>query len=105
MGTLNGTYGYCVDFATFVSSDTIFGDGWTQIETEKYDSWVVTKKGTLDMRQWSWWDGDFFVETGFAKVIGGAGGFEGAFGSLLWYPRWPDRGNFPLPLEGYICTP
>lgn len=105
VGTLNGTYGYCLYFDTFVSSDTIFGDGWVQIETAKYDSWVVTGKGTLEMREWSWWDGDFNVETGFAKVIGGTGDFEGAFGELLWYPTWPDRSDFGIPLEGYICTP
>lgn len=105
VGTLNGTYGYCVNFDTFLTSDFIFGDGWTQIETGKYDSWVETKKGTLEMREWSWYDGDFGVETGFAKVIGGTGVFEGKVGPLLCYPRWPDRSNFGLPLEGYICTP
>lgn len=105
VGTLNGTYTSCVDFDTFVSSDTIFGDGWTQIETAKYDSWVETKKGTLVMSEWSWWDGDFGVETGFAKVISGSGVFEGKVGSLLWHPIWPGSGKFDLPLEGYICTP
>jgi len=56
------------------------------------------------MREWSWWDGDFFVEVGFAKVIDGTGAFEGATGSLAWYPRWPGA-RFFLPLEGYLRTP
>ena len=47
VGTLNGTYGYCVNFDTFLTSDSIFGDGWTQVETGKYDSWVETQKGRL----------------------------------------------------------
>ena len=105
VGTLNGTYGYCINDDTFVSSDTIFGDGWTQIETEKFESWVVTKTGTLVLREWAWYDGDFGVESGFAKVTGGTGAFEDAFGILPWSPRWPDRSTFAYPLEGYICTP
>jgi len=105
VGTLNGTYGYCGNFDTFVSSDTIFGDGWEQILTSKYDTWVETNKGTLEMRDWSWYDGDFGVETGLVKVIAGTGAFEGAFGQLLWYPTWPNRGNFDNPLQGFICTP
>ena len=104
VGTLNGTYGYCVDYDTFLTSAFIFGDIYEQIETGKYESWVVTKKGTLEMREWSWFDGDFGVETGFAKVIGGTGVFEGKAGPLLWYPRWPDRSGFAVPFEGYICT-
>jgi len=88
-----------------LTSESLFGDGFDLIETGVYDSWIETKKGTLEMREWSWYDGNFGVETGFAKIIGGTGAFEGAFGSLLWYPRWPDASGFAFPFEGYICAP
>ena len=105
VGSLNGTYGYCVDFDTFLTSDSVFGDGWEQVETGKYDSWVETNKGRLEMREWSWYDSDFGTETGFAKVISGTGVFEGQTGLLLWYPLWPNyRSGFGIPFEGYLCT-
>jgi hypothetical protein len=103
-GTLNGSYLVCFFFAEFIPSDAIYGDGFTQIEAEKYYSWITTKDGQVEFIEWAWWDGDFGLETGFSKVMGGTGDFENTFGSLSWTPRFPNLGPVVW-FEGYICTP
>lgn len=104
IGTLNGRYSWCFLWEEGVNSESIYGDGWGQIWAGKYYSWIETGKGTLQIREWSWYDDDFGVEVGFSKVISGTGAYEGAFGSLAWTPRFPNLGAM-LPMEGYICTP
>jgi len=104
VGTLNGEYLACFFFADFIPSDSIYADGFTQIEAEKYYSWISTNKGDLTMIEWAWIDLDFGLETGFAKVVGGTGNFENAFGTLSYTPRYPNLDPVVW-LEGYVCTP
>jgi len=56
------------------------------------------------MIEWAWIDLDFGLETGFAKVVGGTGNFENAFGTLSYTPRYPNLDPVVW-LEGYVCTP
>jgi hypothetical protein len=104
VGTLNGEYLVCFYFADFIPSDDIYADGFFQIEAEKYYSWISTKKGDITMIEWAWIDWDFGLETGFAKVVGGTGDYENAFGSLSYTPRFPNLDPVVW-LEGYVCTP
>lgn len=104
VGTLNGSYLVCFNTADFISSDTIYGDGIKVVEASKYYSSIKTKNGHIDFIEWSWYDGEFGLETGFLKVMGGSGAFEKAFGSLSWTPRFPNLGPVVW-FEGYICTP
>jgi hypothetical protein len=104
VGTLNGSYLTCFYNADFIPSPDIYGDTFPQIFAEKYYSWISTKKGEIEFVEWAWYDGDFGLETGFAKVIGGDGDFTNAFGSLSYMPRFPNLGPV-LYLEGYVCTP
>jgi len=105
VGTINGSYHECVNWADFIPSPEIFdGDSFPQIMAAKYHSWISTKKGDLELVEWAWWDYDFGWETGFAKVIGGTGNFAGAYGTLSYTPRFPNVGEVVF-LEGYICTP
>lgn len=104
VGTLNGSYLTCFYDAEFVSSSDIFGDAVEQIYAEKYYSWISTNKGDVEFIEWAWFDGDFGLEFGYAKVVGGTGDFADAFGALSFVPVWP--AVVPaLNLEGYICTP
>lgn len=105
VGALNGRYVACVFLPPeFVSSDDIWGDGWHQLEAWKFYSLVETKAGNVEIREWTWFDNDFGNETGMAKVIGGTGAFEGAFGTLSFKPGFPNRSGL-FPVEGFICTP
>jgi len=103
-GTINGRYKICWNLADIFTSDSYYGDGYTQIQTSYYYSWIETKKGSLVLREWGWLDTDFNVEDGFSKVISGTGDFAGASGSLAWARRTPAQG-FRFKNEGYICTP
>jgi hypothetical protein len=104
VGTLNGSYIACWHFDEYIPSSEIFGDDVDNIVAEKYYSWISTKKGDLEFIEWAWFDEEFGLENGFAKVTGGTGDFEGAFGSLSYTPRFPNLGPVVW-FEGYICTP
>jgi hypothetical protein len=104
VGTLNGSYLVCFYNADFIASSDIYGDAFPFIIAEKYYSWISTKKGDIEFVEWAWFDGDFGVETGFAKVVGGTGDFTDAFGSMSYTPRFPNLGPIAY-FEGYVCTP
>lgn len=104
VGTLNGSYLVCWSFADQKPSSDVYGDDYTQIFAVKYFTWITTKKGSIEFIEWGWYDGDFGLESGFSKAIGGTGDFENAFGTLSWPPRFPNFGSSVV-YEGYICTP
>ncbi len=104
-GTLNGTYTVCWNNADFISSDDIYGDGSTDFEAGKYHSWITTKNGTLEFDERSWYETEFGGEAGGAKIVGGTGAFENAFGAFQFYVAIPNLATGVLPFEGYICTP
>jgi len=104
VGTLNGSYLVCLYNADFIPSPDIYGDTFPQILAEKYYSRISTNKGDIEFIEWAWFDGDFGLETGFAKAVGGTGDFTDAFGSLSYMPRFPNLAPV-IYLEGYICTP
>lgn len=89
------------------TSDSIYGDGFTQVQPGKCKSWIKTSNGDIDFVEWSWWDGDFGFEVGFFKLVGGTEAYQDALGSLFWnFLRIPIPGEDKFfPLEGYICTP
>ena len=112
IGTLNGrlvtcmlydeTYcepGYCIGR----TSDDIWTDGWTGMWARKYYSLIETEMGNLDLREWSWIDSEFRLETGISKVIGGTGAFEEAFGAFSYFPGSPGNPNL-FRYKGYVCT-
>ena len=104
VGTLNGSYLVCWSLADQIPSPDIYADDFPQIFAVKYYTRISTKKGDIDFVEWGWYDGDFGLETGFSKVIGGTGEFENAFGTLSWPPRYPNLGGSVV-YEGYVCTP
>jgi hypothetical protein len=104
VGTLNGTYTVCWSLADRIPSTDVYGDTFAQIFAVRYFSRMETKDGIVDFIEWGWYDGDFGLESGFAKVVAGTGPFEDAFGTLSWPPRFPNLGGVVI-YEGYICTP
>ena len=86
------------------TSNEIWGDGWVQLEANKFLSFLETRDGVVEIREWSWLDYDVFGEAGLAKIIGGTGAFENAFGTLFYMPFVPFGTKF-FPVEGYICMP
>jgi len=104
VGTLNGTYRVCFHLGDFISSDEIFGDGYTQVEAEKLYIWILTKKGDIEGPAWGWLDGETGIEVGFAKIIGGTGDFENVSGTLTYSPQLPKLGSVKLG-EGFLCAP
>jgi hypothetical protein len=100
VGTLNGTYTVCWSLADRIPSTDVYGDTFAQIFAVRYFSRMETKDGIVDFIEWGWYDGDFGLESGFAKVVAGTGPFEDAFGTLSWPPRFPNLGGVVI-YEGY----
>ena len=104
VGTINGSYLECFNWSDWIPSPLLYGDAFWQIFAVKITSWIQTDKGDLELREWLWWDDDIPVEAGFAKIVGGSGDFEGAYGTLTYMTRSPADGEAGF-MEGYVCTP
>lgn len=107
-GNLKGRYVFCLDFADFsITSDTVYGDGLTQLGLSRYRSRLETSQGNIELAERAWSDFGFGgAEAGIATVLGGSGAFAGAFGLFFWQgAKLPVPGQLVhIPFEGYVCT-
>lgn len=108
-GALNGRYIFCLYFADFaITSDTVYGDGLSQLGLSRYAARIETPRGRIDLAERAWYDSGFGgAEAGIATVLGGTGDFQGAVGLFFWQGvKLPAPGQIVhIPYEGYICTP
>ena len=104
VGTINGSYRICMYYIDFVPTTEIFLYGLEQVQAGHFYATLTSKKGNIEVEGFAWQDGDEGLEIGYAKVMGGTGNFENAYGFLSYSPQFPNPGQIMV-VKGYTCTP
>lgn len=109
VGTINGRFIGCVYGQDICgpygcygrTSQEIYGDGWTEVASVTMYGRYELKNGVFETQEWIWRDTDSGMEAGIAKIVGGAGAFEGAIGFFSGGTGYPNSEQFHF--KGQIC--